>query len=89
MYFADKSRQSLKKRLFWTPLLPALKVIMMHGAMAAFLKLYKAKKISQKNQKKKKKKAERQITGVSKQEKGFSAYEYDIIPIYLKTKWHL
>ena len=56
--------------------------------MAAFLKLYKAKKIRQKNQKKKKK-AERQITGVSKQEKGFSAYEYDIIPIYLKTKWHL
>ena len=55
MYFADKSRQSLKKRLFWTPLLPALKVIMMHGAMAAFLKLYKAKKIRQKNQKKKKK----------------------------------
>ena len=64
---------------------------MMHGAMATFLKLYKAKNIRHKNQKKKKKKkkAERQITGVSKQEKGFSAYEYDIIPIYLKTKWHL
>lgn len=63
MYFADKSKQSLKKRLFWTPLLPALKVIMMHGAMAAFLKRYKAKKMRQKNQKKKK--------SVSKQEKGF------------------
>ena len=82
MYFADKSKQSLKKRLFWTPLLPALKVIMMHGAMAAFLKLYKAKKMRQKNKQKKKK-------VFLNKKKDLSAYEYDIIPIYLKTKWHL
>ena len=82
MYFADKSKQSLKKRLFWTPLLPALKVIMMHGAMAAFLKLYKAKKMRHKNKQTKKK-------VFLNKKKDLSAYEYDIIPIYLKTKWHL
>ena len=63
-------------------MLPALKVIMMHGAMAAFLKLYKAKKMRQKNKQTKKK-------VFLNKKKDLSAYEYDIIPIYLKTKWHL